>query len=692
MTTRAPISAGAPDDQDLVDSATLEAGIDEALALALDQTLDAGELGLRATLRPRTLAATPQRTERLFGGDGTTAPWHALPRLTWSAGGEGAEPAGPDAGHSAGTDLQVRSRLGEGGMGVVFLAEQRSLRRDVALKTVREAVDGPQNREALWREAVVMGQLDHPNIVPVHVLGADAKGRPALVMKRIEGWSWQQLADDPQHPLIASSDVPSLELHLEIAAKVADALAFAHDRGLVHRDVKPENVMVGRYGEVYLSDWGIAVELAQGASEADEPVAVAGTPAFMAPEMLIGRRGALGPTTDVFLLGASLHAVLTGRARHGGGDLRAMLRAVATTAPVAYGDTLPADVAALLNHATAASPEARPRSAAAMRAELRELLRLRSLAPTLAAAHERLASYDALLAEADRAATGELGAGPDAGPDADAEARNARLLRLLTEAQFGFAQVLAADAHSQAATTGQMQTLQRLARLELRVGNLARARAALAELEALAPAAADVSTLRRAVDEEAERQRALAAEREALHSIGRAHDPNAGRRARLYFVIPLLLVGLSLFVFLTFLRPLRTIDEAVQIGWVNFSVIVLATVLSWRRAVTAINRDLLVASLAAIGGVLLHRLFAVHDLDATLPQVLRNDALIIASVAATIRAPFRLGAILGAGTMLASALAIQARPGDAAMVFTVGISLMLLVFGIPMIAASRGGD
>lgn len=104
---------------------------------------------------------------------------------------------------------------------------------------------------------------------------------------------------------------------------------------------------------------------------------------------------------------------------------------------------------------------------------------------------------------------------------------------MLTEAQFGFAQVQAADAHSQAATTGQVQTLQRLARLELRVGNLARARAALAELEAQAPASAYVMTLRRAIDQEDARQRALAAEREALHALGRAHDPNAGRRARL---------------------------------------------------------------------------------------------------------------------------------------------------------------
>ena len=115
-------------------------------------------------------------------------------------------------------------------------------------------------------------------------------------MKRIEGWSWQQLADDPQHPLLASSDVPSLELHLEIAAKVADALAFAHDRGLVHRDVKPENVMVGRYGEVDLSDWGIAVELAQGLSEADEAVALAGTPAFMAPDRTPSRAPSRTPT------------------------------------------------------------------------------------------------------------------------------------------------------------------------------------------------------------------------------------------------------------------------------------------------------------------------------------------------------------------------------------------------------------
>ena len=149
---------------------------------------------------------------------------------------------------------------------------------------------------------------------------------------------------------------------------------------------------------------------------------------------------------------------------------------------------------------------------------------------------------------------------------------------------------------------------------------------------------------------------------------------------------------MSIFVFLTFLRPLRTIDEAIEIGWVNFTVISLATLMSWRRAVTAINRDLLVASVAAIAGVLLHRLFAVDDAGATLAQVLRNDALIIACVASTIRAPFRFDRTLGTGPMLVTALAIHAWPGNAAPLFTIGISLRLLLIAVPLIAMSRDGD
>lgn len=654
------------------DAATLEAGIAEVLAA----TLDADAVDVGATLRPHsdeTLAAPRASTEHLFDhAVGTKPPWQALPRLTWrsDADAQVASAHGAAGAAPVEVDLAVRGALGEGGMGLVMLAEQRSLRREVALKTVRPAVDSPRNRELLWREAVVMGQLDHPNIVPVHVLGADGQGRPALVMKRIEGWSWQDVAADPAHPLLRGSDVAPLEFHLEIAARVADALAFAHDRGVVHRDVKPENVMLGRYGEVFLGDWGVAVERANTPEAAAEPVAVAGTPAFMAPEMLYGRRGVLDARTDVFLLGATLHAVLTGEARHRGGNLSATLRAAAAPEPVDYGERVPPDVGALLNHCTAADPSQRPASAAAMRAELRELLRLRSLAPTLQAAFDRLERFDA----------------------ASAEGNDATQIQLLTEARFGFAQVLAADVDSGPARAGLQATLLRQVRFELRGGHVDRARVALAELQASAEAAgADVglAALQAEIDAVAARLRAEEAEREALRALGAEHDPKLGRRARMIFILPIALLGGVLFISVTFVNPVRTIQETVEIAWLNFAVVSAAAAFSWRHARTALNRDLVVACLAGIGLVLAHRLLAQTGGAVEIAPVLRDDCLIVAAVAAAVRVPIAYGRLAAFAIMTATAGAVANWPTSAAELFSVGITTMLLALAAPLALAAR---
>ena len=659
------------------DAATLEAGIAEVLAA----TLDAADV--RATLRPLpddTLAAPRASTERLFDhAAGSTPPWQVLPRLTWRSDADAEASDGAATAAAAEVDLAVRGALGEGGMGLVMLAEQRSLRREVALKTVRPAVDSPRNRELLWREAVVMGQLDHPNIVPVHVLGADGHGRPALMMKRIEGWSWQEVVADPDHPLLRGSDVAPLEFHLEIAARVADALAFAHDRGVVHRDVKPENVMLGRYGEVFLGDWGVAVERADTPEAAAEPVAVAGTPAFMAPEMLVGRRGALDARTDVFLLGATVHAVLTGEGRHRGGSLSATLRAAAAPQPVDYGDRLPPDVGALLNRCTAADPDARPASAAALRAELRELLRLRSLAPTLQAAFERLERFDAAFAG-----------------DGDAtDAGDAALLRLLTEARFGFAQVLAADADSGPAHAGARAALLRQVRFELRGGHVERARAALAELRAetdTAGLASDHDALQAEIDAVEARLRAEEASREALRALGAAHDPNVGRRARMLFVWPTALLGGALFVFVAFLHPFRTIEQTIDVAWLNFVIVALAAVFSWRRASSALNRDLMIAGVAGIGLVLAHRLLAQAAGATDVAEVLRDDSLVVAAVAASVRIPVAFGRAVAFVIMCATTLGVSRWPAQASEIFVIGVTAMLAAVAIPLVMAARRDD
>lgn len=220
---------------------------------------------------------------------------------------------------------ELRQMIGRGGMGEVWEAVQRSLDRVVAVKRVRHdnMTDLPPQeralREVLFRqEARVSALLEHPNIVPVHDLGRDPDGMGLLAMKRVHGKQWDQLIDEDVETL----PVPDfLSRHLPILVSVAQAVAFAHSRGIVHRDIKPGQVMVGEYGEVLLMDWGLA--LFAGAEVFLKPDAVplglptplsasnpAGTPALMAPEQTRKTADQLGPWTDVYLLGATLYALL----------------------------------------------------------------------------------------------------------------------------------------------------------------------------------------------------------------------------------------------------------------------------------------------------------------------------------------------------------------------------------------------
>ncbi|MFH1462900.1 MAG: WD40 repeat domain-containing serine/threonine protein kinase [Pseudomonadota bacterium] len=149
--------------------------------------------------------------------------------------------------------------------------------------------------ERFLEEARLTARLDHPNIVPVHDAGVDGQGRPFYVMRRVQGGT---LAD-----ALARGEMPALTDRLEVFLKVCDALAFAHERGVLHCDLKPANVMVERHGEVRVMDWGLARELVQSGG-------VGGTPRYAAPEQLLGEP--LDVRTDVYALGELLYELLTG--------------------------------------------------------------------------------------------------------------------------------------------------------------------------------------------------------------------------------------------------------------------------------------------------------------------------------------------------------------------------------------------
>jgi len=211
-------------------------------------------------------------------------------------------------------DYVTLDKLGEGGMGTVHLARQVALGREVALKQIHQRSSRKQSvRDEFLTEAVLTGKLEHPNIVPIYEVGESTGGELFYSMKNVKGRAWDETIDRL-----------TLDQNLEILIDVCDAIAFAHAEGVIHRDLKPQNIMTGGFGEVLVLDWGLAV-LTEPGEEVN--ASAGGTPSYMAPEM-INPPFLVGPRSDVYLLGAILFRFLTGKAPHAGKSARSALEAV----------------------------------------------------------------------------------------------------------------------------------------------------------------------------------------------------------------------------------------------------------------------------------------------------------------------------------------------------------------------------
>jgi len=272
----------------------------------------------------------------------------------------------------------LRKLIGAGGQGEVWEAWQSSLRREVAVKIHRRGGVAP-----FLHEAFTTAELDHPNIVPVFDLGAlapERMGGPAqpglaMAMKRVRGGAWNDLID---HDHDIGWNAEALARHLRVFTDVCQALAYAHARGIAHLDLKPSQVIVGEFGEVYLMDWGMAArfEHRDGSPlrHVSDTALALGTPAYMAPEQALADGDAIGARTDVYLLGGMLFQIVSGNPPHHGekGDDPLAPARVNRLAPLP--DDAPEALRDLIARCLATSPLDRPASVQAVRESIEKFL------------------------------------------------------------------------------------------------------------------------------------------------------------------------------------------------------------------------------------------------------------------------------------------------------------------------------
>lgn len=300
---------------------------------------------------------------------------------------------------AGGDQRQLRSRfrlirkLGEGGLGQVWLAQDEKLNRTIAIKEMNpDALSSPDAWHRFHREAEITGHLEHPNVVPLYLYGTDSStGEPFYAMRFV---GKRTLADaiEEYHDRMEAGETGAVCLHrlLSVFLDICQAVAYAHSRGVVHRDLKPENVALDNFGQVIVIDWGLARILEDGELatrlSADALISesallqtmqgeAVGTPLYMSPEQAAGELDRIDCRTDVYGLGAILFSILTGKAPHensvaGDGsdrqpDLSSVLKVIAASEPPAaseYGKSVPKELELICLKAMARKQHMRFRS------------------------------------------------------------------------------------------------------------------------------------------------------------------------------------------------------------------------------------------------------------------------------------------------------------------------------------------
>jgi serine/threonine protein kinase/Tfp pilus assembly protein PilF len=348
------------------------------LVTLLERACDRFEAACRAGLRPRVedyltempTAGRPalereiralEQAYRNRAADPAAGPTDRTTEPTWQG------PGGPAAARPAIAGYEILGELGRGGMGVVYRARQESLKRPVALKMILAgAAAGPAALARFRTEADAAARLQHPNIVPIFELGEHA-GLPYAVLELVEGGTLAGRLDGRPWPARAAA---------ELAEALACAIDHAHGRGVIHRDLKPGNILLTADGTPKVADFGLAKLVVGGGASPTQTGDVLGTPSYMAPEQA-GSRSGIGPAADLYALGAILYELLTGRPPFKAETPQETIRQVVSAEPVAPSrlrPRLPRDLETICLKCLEKDPARRYGSAASLAEDLRRFL------------------------------------------------------------------------------------------------------------------------------------------------------------------------------------------------------------------------------------------------------------------------------------------------------------------------------
>ncbi len=380
------------------------------------------------------------------------------------------------------TDLGV---IDKGGMGVVHLARQDGLAREVAVKRIIPKKNRRGVRTKFLTESFVAASLEHPNIVPVYELDDTEARDPVLAMKYIRGRNWISLLFPEREE--------DARFHLGVLLKVCDAVQYAHDeKGILHLDLKPANIRLGDFGEVYVMDWGLAVSFRDAPEAETEPPQArrarhahtlanpCGTPVYMPPELAEARGAEIGPPTDVYLLGAILYEIVTRRRfREDRGKFKTIM-AAAEGAPPRFeeGDDVPPELRRIVLRAVAERSADRFPSVEAFRDAVESYLTHAESVAISQGARERLEEFRGMAAR--------IGDG-GAGDPATSLSGRARLYTGFADASAGFGQARALWAENDDAREGALEARLAFAGVALGLGDLGLAETQLTALDEADP-------------------------------------------------------------------------------------------------------------------------------------------------------------------------------------------------------------